>query len=495
VTGAAPAAPAAPTSAAVRFATPTGRWIVAAAVLGSGVAFLDSTVVNAALPAIGRDLHADLADLQWVLTTYLLTLGSLLVLGGALGDRFGRRRMFVAGLVGFAAASVLCGSAASIGMLIAARAVQGVAAALLVPGSLAIISASFHPDDRGRAIGAWSGLGGVATAAGPFLGGWLIDSVSWRLVFFVNLPLVAAAVAICLRHVPETRDVDAPARVDVTGAVLLAGGLAGVVYALIEGPSSGWPAAAVLLGAVGAVALAAWLAVELRSAHPMVPLGVFRSRQFSGANAVTFAVYAAFGATTFLLVVHLQSDLGYSALEAGASLIPVTVLMFLFSARSGALAQRIGPRLQMTVGPVVVAAGIGLLARVEPGRSYWESVLPAMVVIGAGLATTVAPLTASVLAAIDDHHAGLGSAINNAVARIASLVAVAVLPAAAGISTSGGSLNDGFGTAMGIAAGLTVVGGVLAFLTIRRAAPVRQVTRADVFSACEDPCVRLREVS
>jgi EmrB/QacA subfamily drug resistance transporter len=477
--------------ASVRLGTPTGRWVIAAAVLGTGVAFLDSTVVNAALPAIGRDLNGDLADMQWVLTAYLLTLGSLLVLGGALGDRFGRKRVFMIGLVGFAAASALCGAAPSVPVLIAARAVQGIAGALLVPGSLAIISASFHPDDRGRAIGMWSGLGSVTTAAGPFLGGWFIDSVSWRLVFFVNLPLVVVALVICARHVPETRDESAPRRVDLPGAVLLALGLAGVVYALIEGPAKGWPTTALVLGVLGVAALVLWLMVEQRSAHPMVPLDVFKSRQFSGANAVTFAIYAAFGATTFLLVVHLQTDLGYSALEAGASLLPATFLMFFFSARSGALAQRIGPRLQMTVGPFVVAAGIALLARVEPGHSYWTSVFPAMLVLGAGLTTTVAPLTAAVLAAVSDQHAGLGSAINNAVARIASLVAVAVLPAAAGIATSGGSLTNGFGTAMAIAAVLCALGGVLAFFTIRRATPVRAVTRADVFSACEDPCVKV----
>jgi MFS family permease len=327
------------------------------------------------------------------------------------------------------------------------------------------------------------------------VGGWLIDSVSWRLVFFINLPLVAAAVAIAMRHVPETRNEQVPSRIDYPGAALLASGLAGLVYALIEGPSSSWPASAVLLGIFGVVALGAFLVVEARSSHPMVPLGVFRSRQFSGANAVTFAVYAAFGATTFLLIVHLQTDLHYSALEAGASLVPVTLMMFLFSARSGALAQRIGPRLQMTVGPFVIAGGMLLLGRVEPGRTYWEAVLPAMFVIGAGVATTVAPLTASVLAAIDDNHAGLGSAINNAVARVASLVAVAVLPGAAGIAATGGSLNDGFATAMAIAAVLAAAGGVVGFLTIRRAAPVRTVTRGEAFSACEDPCVRLAEAS
>ena len=479
-------------SAPIRTGTPRGRWVIFAAVLGSGIAFLDSTVVNVALPAIGRDLNADLADLQWVLTGYLLTLGSFLVLGGSLGDRFGRRRVFVIGLVSFAVASALCGAAPSVPTLIAARCVQGVAAALLVPGSLAIISASFHPDDRGRAIGAWSGFGGVATAAGPFLGGWLIDSVSWRLVFVVNVPMVAVAVFITLRHVPETLDEDAPPEIDYLGAGLLAIGLGGVVYALIEGPASGWPASTVALAFTGVGALVAFLLVEARSSHPMVPLSVFRSRQFSGANAVTFAVYAALGATTFLLVMHLQVDLGYSALEAGASLLPITFVMLTFSARSGALAQRIGPRIPMTVGPLLVAAGTALMSRIEPGTTYWESVFPALLVFSAGLALTVAPLTAAVLAAIDDNHAGLGSAINNAVARVASLVAIAVLPAAAGMATaSGAHLTDGFGTAMYITAGLAAAGGVLSWFTIRTATPVRPVVHGAVMNVCDDASVRI----
>lgn len=465
--------------------TSRGRWVVAAAVLGSGVAFLDGTVVNAALPAIARDLHADLGDLQWVLTGYLLTLGSLLVLGGSLGDRYGRRRIFQLGLIGFAITSIVCAFAPDTASLIIARCVQGATAALLVPNSLALVSASFHVDDRGRAIGAWSGLGGIATAIGPFLGGWLIDSVSWRLVFLINLPIAAGAVWIASRHVPESRDEHAAAHLDVVGSVLLTVGLAGVVYALIEGPGNGWSSLAVGAGVVGAVALFAFGVVETRRAHPMVPLGIFRSHQFSGANAVTFAVYAALGAVTFLLVVHLQTDLGYSALEAGASLLPITACMLLLSARAGALAQRIGPRWPMTIGPLIVALGMFLLGRVDPGSTFWATVFPAMLVLGLGLSLTVAPLTATVLGAVDDSHAGIASAINNSVARIAGLLAVAVLPAAAGLTASQGlDLVDGFSRAMHLCAVLAAIGGLLAFFTIRRAAFVVPVSQPNPATPC-----------
>jgi len=467
-----------------------GRWVIAAAVLGSGVAFLDGTVVNAALPAIADDLGASLADLQWVLTGYLLTLGSLLVIGGSLGDVYGRRRIYVVGLVGFAAASLLCGLAPTVTALIALRAVQGVAAALLVPASLAIISASFRREDRGAAIGAWSGLSGISLAIGPFVGGWLIDTVSWRLVFLINVPLVIVATWITVRHVPETRDPDAPAHVDYLGGATIAFGLGTLVYALIEGPAEGWPFSAVVCGVAGILALTAWLAIEARVADPMVPLSVFRVRQFSGANAVTFMVYAALGGVFFLLVVYLQTDLGYSALEAGASLIPLTVCMLLFSRRAGALAQRIGPRLPMTVGPLVTGTGMALLTRVEPGVSYWSGVLPGMLVLSAGMTLTVAPLTGAVLGAIDDAHAGIGSAINNAVARIANLLAVAVLPAVAGLAGVGGALDlaGGFDQAMLICGALAASGGVVAWLTVRRSERVEVFTRlANV--PCEPPCV------
>lgn len=470
--------------------------MIVTAVLGSGVAFIDGTVVNAALPAISRDFHTGLADLQWVVTGYLLTLGALLVIGGSLGDLFGRRRVFIIGLIGFGATSLLSGVAPSIGTLIAARALQGVAAALLVPGSLAIISASFHPDDRGKAIGTWSGLSGVTTAVGPFLGGWLIDSFTWRLVFLINAPIIAVTVLMAWRHVPETRDEFADRRVDYLGAFMLALGLGGVVYALIEGPAHGWDTTTLTLAALGVIALISFGTVEKRSSHPMVPLRIFRSRQFSGANAVTFVVYGALGAVTFLLIVHLQTDLHYSALAAGASLLPITVFMLLFSARMGALAQRIGPRIPMTIGPIVAGVGTALLARVDVGSSYWTTVLPAMLVLGAGLAVTVAPLTAAVLGAIDDEHAGIGSAINNAVSRIAGLLAVAVLPAAAGLAGAGGQLNlvDGFGRAMIISGVLAALGGGLAFITIRKGAEVQPVTRIAAV-ACDGPGVRVESAA
>ena len=379
--------------------------------------------MNTALPAIAADLDADLADLQWVMSGYLLTLGALLVVGGSLGDLFGRRRMYLVGLVSFAVASVMCGVAPDIGLLIAARVPpgrRGRAPGAREPGDhLGLVP---HRGPR-RAIGSWSGLGGVATAIGPFLGGWLIDSVSWRLVFLINVPLVVVTIAITIAHVPETRDVGADHRVDVVGGLVLALGLAGVVYALIEGPNEDWSGASMILGILGLVLLAGWVLVERRSTHPMVPLEVFRSRQFSGANIATFLVYAAIGATFFLLVVHLQTDLGYSALEAGASLLPITAILLAFSTRAGALAQRIGPRLPMTVGPCVIAAGMLLLSRAEAGSSYVQDVLPGVVVVGAGLAINLAPLTTAVLAAIEDRHAGVASAINNAVARLAGLLA------------------------------------------------------------------------
>lgn len=460
--------------------------MLTAAVLGSGVAFLDSTVVNAALPAIAHDFGAGLADLQWVLTGYLLTLGALIVIGGSLGDRFGRRKVFEIGLVGFAAASLLCGIAPNVDLLIAARAVQGIAGALLVPGSLAIVSASFAHEDRGRAIGWWSGLGGIAMALGPFVGGYLIDAVSWRAVFLINLPVAVVTFVIARRHVPETRDTTAHGRIDIAGGLVLALGLAGVVYGLIEGPPSDWGTGPLAAAIVGVLLLIAWVVIEARVESPMVPLRVFKSSQFSGANAVTFAVYSAMGGTTFLLVVHLQTDLGYSALEAGASLLPVTAIMLLGSARMGAFAQRVGPRWPMTFGSFGVAAGMALLARVEPGSSYWTSVFPAAIVLGCGLASTVAPLTATVLGAVDDDHAGIASAVNNAVARIAGLLAVAVLPAAAGLATAGETLDlvNGFSRAMLICAGLAFVGGILAYLTIRRGAMVIDVPRGVVIDPC-----------
>ena len=481
----------------IRFGTPPGRWLLLATVLGSGIAFLDGTVVNVALPAIGRDLDVGLSSLQWTVDAYLLTLGSLLLLGGSLGDRYGRRRMFVTGLIAFTAASLLCGVAPDAGALIVARAVQGVGGALLVPGSLALLSASFHPDDRGKAVGAWSGLAGVSTAIGPVLGGWLIDAVSWRLVFLINVPLAAFAVLVTLRHVPESREHGDLGRLDLAGAATVSLGLGGVVFALIEGPARGWSPGIVAGGIVGVVCLVAFPIIELRVPHPMVPMSLFENRQFSGANATTFAVYGALSTVMFLLVIHLQNQLDYSALEAGAALLPVTVLMLLLSSRAGDLAQRIGPRAPMTIGPMVVAVSALLLSRVEPGSSYYAGVLPGALVLGMGLVITVAPLTTAVMASVDEEHLGTGSGINNAVARVAGLLAVAVLPGVVGIVGEGvttAEFNDGFKTAMYITAALSAIGGLLSFLTIRRATPVTSVPIPDAQHPCQPAlCVEVRE--
>ena len=457
----------------VALSSARGRGVLAASVVASGVALLDGTVVNAALPAIGRDFHVGLTSLQWVVDAYLLTLGSLLILGGSLGDLLGRRRVFVIGLVAFSGASAMCGLAPNAITLEIARAVQGIGGALLVPGSLALLSASISAEDRSRAIGAWSGLSGVWTAVGPFAGGWLISAASWRWVFLLNLPLTVAAVVLALRFVPESRDSSA-GRGDVAGAVAVSVGLGGVVVALIEGPANGWAGLPGAAGVIGAAALGAFMLIERRERSPMVPLEMFAVRQFSGANVVTFAMYSALGVTTFLLVINLQRDLGYSPLEAGAALLPLTVMMLVGSARSAALAQRIGPRLQMTVGPLSVAAGLALLSRLRPGDHYMSAVLPGAIVFGVGLTATVAPLTAAVLAAVEERHLGVGSAINNAVARVAGLIAIAVVPSLAGVpsaaSASAASWSRAAGRGLAIAACLAAAAGVAAAFTISRVA-------------------------
>jgi EmrB/QacA subfamily drug resistance transporter len=458
--------------AGLRYGSSRGRWVLLASILGSGLAGIDATVVNVALPAIGRDLRADFSSLQWTITAYTLTLASLILLGGSLGDRYGRRRVFVIGVVWFAVASLLCGVAPTAPLLIAARALQGVGGALLTPGSLAMIQASFAPGDRARAIGAWSGLGGVATAVGPFLGGWLIQVASWRWVFLINVPLAVVVVLVAQRHVPETRDGTASGHVDVLGAGLGVLGLGGVTYAIIEAPVRGVGDPVVVAAAlVGLAAMAGFLLAESRERHPMLPPSIFSSRQFSAANAVTFLVYGAFGGAFFLLVVQLQVVAGFSPLAAGTALLPVTVIMLLLSARGGQLAQRIGPRLPMSLGPLVCGAALLLMLRIGPEASYAGDVLPAVVVLGLGLALLVAPLTATVLAAADVHRAGVASGVNNAVARAAGLVAVAALPAVAGLSgdsyTDPVQFNRGFQVALVVAAGLLVVGAGVAAVTIR----------------------------
>ncbi|HEX2274461.1 MAG TPA: MFS transporter [Acidimicrobiales bacterium] len=467
--------------------------MIAATVLGSGIAFLDGTVVNVALPAIGRDLDAGLSSLQWTVDAYLLTLGSLLLLGGSLGDVYGRRRLFVTGLVAFTAASALCGVAPSIETLIVARALQGIGGALLVPGSLALLSATFASEDRASAVGAWSGLAGVSTAIGPFLGGWLVDAVSWRLVFLINLPLAAAAVAVTVRHVPESRDPEAIPEPDVPGALTVTAGLGAVVFSLIQWSESGGSTAVVLIGLAGAGALAAFPLVERGRRQPLVPFEIFRSRQFSGANATTLTVYAAFGGALFLLSLELQQVLGYSALATGTALLPITLLMLVLSARAARLGQRVGPRIPMTAGPILIAAGLALLSRLRPGDTYVAAVLPGILVLGLGLALTVAPLTAAVMGAVEERHVGAGSGINNAVARVGQLLSVAVLPLAAGmggLAPTDPGYRDGVSRALLLSAGLCLVGAAVAWATVRRAAPVAAVTQPSVSHACNDPCVR-----
>jgi EmrB/QacA subfamily drug resistance transporter len=454
----------------IAFESPAGRWMLAVAVAGSGMAFLDGTVVNVALPDIGEDFGATTSSLQWILNGYLLTLASLILLGGSLGDRYGRRRIFALGVTLFTIASALCAAAPNAEMLVAARLLQGVGGALLTPGSLALIEASFRPTDRARAIGAWSGLGGVAAAIGPLVGGYLIGAISWRAIFLINIPIGAFVVWAATKHVPESRDPNAGGRLDLLGSVLTALGLAGTTYALIEAPEKG-ASAAVLTTAIGGVlALVAFFVHEHRTANPMLPLGIFSSRQFSAANAVTFVVYAALGGVFFFLVSFLQISMGYTPIEAGSASLPVTGLMLVFSARAGALAQRIGPRIPLTLGPLIIAVGLAWLSMVEPGDSYIGAILPPIVVFGAGLTLVVAPVTATVLAAADANHSGIASGVNNAVARVAGLLAVAVLPVIAGLTGDkfyeAAAMTDGFQIGMMTCATLAALGGVLAWFTI-----------------------------
>lgn len=463
--------------------TPTGRWVLLVTILGSGMAMLDATVVNIALPAIGREFGAGFRALQWIVNAYALTLAALILLAGALGDHFGRRRVFIIGVMWFAVASLLCGLAPNAGVLVAARALQGIGGALLTPGSLAIISSSFAATDRARAVGAWSGLGGVAGAVGPFLGGYLVQ-LSWRAVFLINLPVAAFIVVAALRHVPETSDTQSPPGLDLIGSALAAAGLAGVTYALTSlGSTVGGGAAVVAAGVGGLAALVAFVLVERRSPHPLVPLALFADRRFSVANVVTLVVYAGLGVFFFLLVLHLQIVAGFSPLVAGTALLPVTVLMLLLSARAGALAERIGPRLPMSVGPLVAALGFLLTLRIGRGASYLGDVLPAVVVLGLGLSLTVAPLTATVLSSADPRHAGTASGVNNAVARSAGLLAVAVIPVVAGLATADYtdpvSFAAGFHTAMLISAGLLALGSLLAAVLLHQPRPAPVATPAE----------------
>ncbi|WP_151477410.1 MFS transporter [Streptomyces albicerus] len=464
-----------------RIATARGRWILLTTVLGSSVVLLGSTVTNVALPRIGEDFSADLAVLQWTVNAYMLTLAGLILLGGSLGDRFGRRRIFLVGVVWFAAASLLCGLAPNTGTLIAARALQGVGGALLTPGSLALIEASFHPDDRPRAVGLWSGFGGIGAALGPFLGGWLVDGPGWRWTFLLNVPLALACVPIALRHVPESVGTAPQGAVaatgnarrqhgfDVPGAVLGALALALATYALTEARNGSLMVAVTAVGSV--VAGVAFVLVERRRPDPMMPLSIFASRQFTSINLITLCVYAGLGGFFFLTALQLQIVVGYSALEAGAAMLPSTVLMLIFSSHSGELAQRLGPRIPLTVGPFMCGVGMLMMLRVGTGASYLLDIFPALLVIGAGMVVMVAPLTVTLLSSVDSKNAGLASGINNAAARASGLVAVAALPLLVGMGPdayrSGTAFDTSFSRAMPLCAAMLGIAAVLAFATLR----------------------------
>jgi EmrB/QacA subfamily drug resistance transporter len=458
----------------LRMGTAAGRWVLATTVLGSGIVMIDGTVVNVALARIGHELDAGFSDLQWTVNAYTLALASLILLGGALGDHFGRRRIFLIGVAWFAVASLACGLAPSAEVLIAARALQGIGGALLTPGSLALISASFHGPDRAVAVGAWSGLGGVAGAVGPFLGGWLVEW-TWRAVFLINIPLAVLVIVVALRHVPESRDQESAPGLDVSGAVLGALGLGLLTWGLTALGADGVTAVGLGTTAAGVVALVAFVLVEMRSSHPLVPPALFANPVFSAANVATLLIYGPLSVVFLVLVLQLQTVAGFSPVAAGTALLPLTVIMFLFSARVGALAGRIGPRLPMTIGPLVSACGL----------------LLAMIVFGAGMTLTVSPLTATVLDAAPDRFAGSASGVNNAVARAAGLLAVAIIPGIAGIA--GGSYNDpialdaGFRTSVLISAGLVVAAAVVSFIFIRRprAAPAPERVRVEDCFRCE----------
>lgn len=460
----------------VRLASARGRWIVFATVLGSGLAGIDATVVNISLPDIGRDLHVGFASLQWTVTGYTLTLAALMLLGGSLGDRWGRRRAFVIGVAWFAAASLLCATAPNVSWLIAARALQGVGGALLTPASLAILEATFDERDRGKAIGAWSGLSGTASAIAPFVGGWLLSSGGWRWVFLINPPIALLVIAVAVRHVPETRSSEHGGRIDVAGAalgVLALGGLSAGLIA-VSGHSVLEPQVSLPL-LVGLGAAVAFVLTEQRRDHPMLPTALFRIREFTAANAVTFLLYAANGGALLLLVIELETVSRLSPLAAGAALLPITGAMLLLAAPFGALAVRTGPRLPMTVGPLISATGLAMLTRLSAGSHYIADILPAMCVFGLGLAVFVAPLTATALGSVPADHAATASGVNNAVARSAGLLAVAALPAVVGLSGDAygdaTALLPGFREAIWICAALQVCGGLLAAVTIEGRTP------------------------
>ncbi|MFA9429941.1 MFS transporter [Egicoccus sp. AB-alg2] len=455
----------------LRLGDRAGRLALVATVAGSAVVLLNATVVNVALPTLGRAFDAELTQLQWVLNAYLVTLSALLLLGGVLGDRYGRRRAYVIGLVAYAAASALCALAPSLAWLIAARALQGVAGALVTPGSLAILQAGFAPEDLPVAIGYWSAFGGIGAAVGPVVGGWLVDAVGWPAVFWLEVPLALGAALLAARTVPESFDPAARRRpLDVAGALTVTLALAAGSFALLRA-GDGVDAPVWFGLAVAVAALAALHPIEHRAAAPVLPPSLLRHPTFLAANGVTLVVYAALGGVFFLLVIHLQTVLGYTALQAGAASLPITLLLLVLSGRAGALAQRVGPRGPLAVGSLVLAAGTVVLGGIEAGDTYARGVLPGVVVFGLGLVLIVAPVTATALAAAPDRQAGVASAVNNAVARTAQLLAVAVLPLVAGLSGDAyadpAAMSTAFPVAMRVAAALGVLGAGVAWMFVR----------------------------
>lgn len=448
----------------------TGRIVLTTVVLGSAVASLTATVVNVALPTLASDLGAESSGQKWILNGYTLTLAAFILIGGSLGDRFGRLRMYRIGVTWFAVASLLCALAWNTQALVGFRLLQGVGGALLTPGSLAIIESSLRRDDRGRGIGAWSGITGLAGAIGPLLGGLLVE-ISWRWVFVINLP-IAIVVVVLSRWVPETSDPrakDAP--LDLTGAALSTVMLGAVSYAFIEGPEAGFSTAEMVVSAVGVIAGALLWWVERRRAHPMLPLDLFADRTFAVANGLTFAIYGGMGVLFFLLSVQLQVTAGWSAIETGTALLPVTVIMLLLSSKAGDLALRIGPRWPLTIGPLVMAIGMVMMTRVGPDAAFVSDVLPAVTVFGFGLAGIVAPVTTTALGSVPDERAGAASGTNNAVARTGGLLAVAIIPAVVGLTgdalSDPAQLDPGFDMAMIVSAGIVASAGACAFALLR----------------------------